>query len=284
YRIVMSNWPAIQDIALGVQTGDVKAVDLVKRALKLAQENSEYNSLISTISERAKARALAIDKQVQKKEDPGPLAGVPFIAKDNFLTFGCSTTAGSKYLKDFKAPYQATAIERLEAAVAICVGKSNLDAWAHGSSTENSDFFVTKNPHDKNSVAGGSSGGSAAAVSLDITPFALGTDTGGSVRLPASFCGTVGLKPTYGLISRSGIVAMVSSTDVVGVLARDIEDTAQVLDVLAGKDQLDSTTISRDPKGYGISGDLKLSDVRVGIIKEYMSEGLEPGVSSAIEN
>src|SRR4029078_5068734 len=151
---------------------------------------------ISTLDERAKARAAEIDQNPR-----GRLAGVPFIAKDNFLTFGGKTTAASNILRPFEAPYQATAVERLEAEGAICVAKANLDAFAHGSSTENSDFFVTKNPHDKSRVPGGSSGGSAASAILEIVPFALETDTGGSIRLPASFCGAVGVKPTYGRVS-----------------------------------------------------------------------------------
>src|SRR6202034_1365903 len=170
-------------------------------------------------------------------------AGIPFIAKDNFLVFGADTTAARNMLKGFEGPYQATAIERLEAEGAICVAKANLDAFAHGASTENSDFFTTKNPHDKTRVPGGSSGGSATAVVLDMAPFALGTDTGGSTRQPASFVGCVGYKPTYGLISRSGVIAMASSTDTIGTLARTVDDAQLIIDVMSGKDELDSTTI-----------------------------------------
>jgi aspartyl-tRNA(Asn)/glutamyl-tRNA(Gln) amidotransferase subunit A len=176
------------------------------------------------------------------------------------------------YLKPFEAPYQATAIERLEAEGAICVAKANLDAFAHGSSTENSDFFTTKNPHDKSRVPGGSSGGSAASVILDIAPFALGTDTGGSIRLPAAFCGVVGYKPTYGLVSRSGVVAMASSTDVIGPLTKTVEDAAIVIDVMSGKDHLDSTTIDKDKDGY-LNLEGSLSGKKIGIVKEYFEEG-----------
>ena len=180
---------------------------------------------------------------------------VPFIAKDNYLVFGADTTAASNILKGFDAPYQSTAINRLEAEGAICVAKANLDAFAHGSSTENSDFFTTKQPImiKLERVPGGSSGGSAAAVVLDMAPFALGTDTGGSIRLPASFTGVVGYKPTYGLVSRSGVVAMASSTDVIGPLTRTVDDAALVLDVMSGVDELDSTTIPRDPAGYDMN-------------------------------
>jgi aspartyl-tRNA(Asn)/glutamyl-tRNA(Gln) amidotransferase subunit A len=160
------------------------------------------------------------------------------------------------------------------------VAKANLDAFAHGSSTENSDWFVTKNPHDKTRVPGGSSGGSAAAVALSLTPFALGTDTGGSIRLPASFVGVVGVKPTYGRVSRSGVVAMASSTDVIGPLAKNVDDAALVLDVISGKDELDSTTIDKNDDFTDLSFDFK--GKKIGIIKEYMQEGLDDGVKDVI--
>ncbi|MEK7561606.1 MAG: Asp-tRNA(Asn)/Glu-tRNA(Gln) amidotransferase subunit GatA [Patescibacteria group bacterium] len=281
----MNAWPPIADIAARVQKAELKAVDLVRQSLTEIEKNKEFNAIISTVQDRALKRAKEIDSRASQGKNVGRLAGVPFIAKDNFLTYGGRTTAASNMLKDFEAPYQATAIERLEAEGAICVAKANLDAWAHGSSTENSDFFTTKNPHDKTRVPGGSSGGSAAAVALHIVPFALGTDTGGSVRLPASFCGVVGLKPTYGLISRNGIVAMASSTDVVGPLTRSTDDAAFVLEVMSGKDDMDSTTIEKDPKGYGLKvAGYSLKGKKIGVIKEYMTEGLQPGVKSVIES
>jgi aspartyl-tRNA(Asn)/glutamyl-tRNA(Gln) amidotransferase subunit A len=273
----MKSWPSITEIANKVQNKELKAVDLVKQSLSKIEETSEFDAIISTLEERALKRAEDIDKNPK-----GKLAGVPFIAKDNFLTLGGKTTAASNILKPFEAPYQATAIERLEAEGAICVAKANLDAFAHGSSTENSDFFVTKNPHDKSRVPGGSSGGSAASVILDIAPFALGTDTGGSIRLPAAFCGAVGYKPTYGLVSRSGVVAMASSTDVIGPLTKSVEDTAIVLDVMSGRDDLDGTTIERDNNLYA-NLDPKIAGKKVGIVKEYFEEGLEPGVKNSIE-
>ncbi len=278
----MPAWPKIADIAAGVKKGQLKASDLVKQSLTAIEENTEFNTVISTIEKRAFARAAMIDEKAEKGEPVGPLAGVPFIAKDNFLTFGSKTTAASNMLKNFEAPYQATAIERLEEAGAICVAKSNLDAWAHGSSTENSDFFVSKNPYDKTRVPGGSSGGSAAAVALGIVPFALGTDTGGSVRQPASLCGIIGLKPTYGLISRSGIVAMASSTDVVGTLTKYADDSGIVLDAMAGVDPLDSTTVEKEAQGYQISKG-EISGKKIGLIKEYIGEGLDSDVRIAIE-
>lgn len=282
----MSNsWPNITDIAEKVQSGKLKAIDLVNQSLKIIEDKKEYKAIIATTKKRAQQRAEAIDKRVAGGETVGRLTGVPFIAKDNFLAYGADTTAASNILKGFEAPYQASSIERLEAEGAICVAKSNLDAFAHGSSTENSDFFTTLNPHDKTRVPGGSSGGSAAAVVLDMAPFAIGTDTGGSIRLPAAFCGCVGYKPTYGLVSRSGVIAMGSSTDVIGPLTKNVADAAVVLDVMAGCDVLDSTSIERDPKGYKLTADsLQLTEKRIGIIREYMGEGVQPEVKKQIEN
>lgn len=278
----VSQWLPIKELAAKVQAGELKAVDLVEQALKTIEDKKEFDAIIATTAERARERAASIDAAAMKGQNPGRLAGVPFIAKDNYLVFGAETTAASNMLKGFEAPYQSTVIERLEAEGAICVAKANLDAFAHGASTENSDFFTTKNPHDKERVPGGSSGGSAASVVLDMAPFALGTDTGGSTRQPASFVGCVGYKPTYGLMSRSGIVAMASSTDTVGTFARTVEDAAVVADVMAGRDSLDGTTIERDTASYA---DLT-SDVRgkkVGVIKEYMEEGVSAEVKSVIE-
>lgn len=273
---------SITQIAEGVRSGSIKAADLVEQSLKMIAEKKEFDAIISTLEERARTRAAQIDEKISKGENAGRLAGVPFIAKDNFLTVGGKTTAASNILRPFEAPYQSTAIERLEAEGAICVAKANLDAFAHGSSTENSDWFVTKHPQDKSLVPGGSSGGSAASVALDIVPFALGTDTGGSIRQPASFCGVVGYKPTYGLVSRSGVIAMASSTDVIGPLAKTVEDAGLVLDVMSGKDELDSTTIERDSQSYSDLA-FDLNGKKIGIIKEYMAEGLDPGVKKAVD-
>lgn len=278
-----SKWPNIATIAANVQSGKTTATDLVKQALQTIEENKEYQAIIATNADRALERAKEIDQQIASGSKVGKLAGVPFIAKDNFLVFGADTTAASNILKGFDAPYQSTAIEKLENEGAICVAKANLDAFGHGGSTENSDFFTTKNPHDAERVPGGSSGGSAVAVVLDMVPFALGTDTGGSSRQPASFSGCVGYKPTYGLISRSGVIAMASSTDTVGTLARTVEDVAYVVDVMAGRDPLDSTTIDRDEESYQVSNTASLKGKKIGVIKEYMGEGVDPGVKQAIE-
>jgi aspartyl-tRNA(Asn)/glutamyl-tRNA(Gln) amidotransferase subunit A len=278
----MSQWLPIVEIAAKVQAGELKAVDLVEQSLKTIANKADYKAIIATTEIRARERAKNLDMRIAQGEQIGRLAGVPFIAKDNYLVFGAETTAASNILKGFNAPYQSTVIERLEAEGAVCVAKANLDAFAHGASTENSDFFTTRNPHDKERVPGGSSGGSAAAVMLDMAPFALGTDTGGSIRQPASFVGCVGFKPTYGTTSRSGVVAMASSTDVMGPLARTVDDAALIYDVFAGPDPLDSTTIERDPKGYtDLTGSLK--GKKIGVVKEHMGEGVDAEVKQQIQ-
>lgn len=278
----LGTWLPIKELAAQVQAGKVSALANVEQALKTIEEHKEFNAIIATITDRATERAKDIDERVKKGEIVGRLAGVPFIAKDNFLAFGSETTAASNILRGFNAPYQATAIEKLEAEGAICVAKANLDAFAHGSSTENSDFMTTKNPADPNRVPGGSSGGSAAAVVLDMAPFALGTDTGGSIRLPAAYCGAVGYKPTYGLVSRSGVVAMASSTDVIGPLAKTVDDAALVLDVMSGKDELDATTVARDESTY-VPETGSLKGKKIGMVKEYFGEGLDGEVKKQIE-
>lgn len=277
-----SQWLPVSELAERVKSRRLRATELVERALQTIDAKRDYDAIIVTTADRARQRAETIDARAAKGEKVGRLAGVPFIAKDNFLAFGAETTAASNILRGFTAPYQATAIERLEAEGAICVAKANLDAFAHGASTENSDFFTTKNPHDKTRVPGGSSGGSAAAVVLDMAPFALGTDSGGSIRQPASFCGCVGYKPTYGLVSRSGVVAMGSSLDVIGPMARTVDDAALVLDVMAGRDDLDSTTIERDPAGY-LPADISVKGKKVGIIREHMGESLDPRIIQLVE-
>lgn len=279
----MIQWPSLVEIAKKVNSGELKASTLIAQALGAIEDNKHYDAIITVIADRSMKRAKELDERIANGEQAGRLAGVPFIAKDNFLTFGSETTAASNILKGFKAPYQSTAIERLEAEGAICVAKANLDAFAHGGSTENSDFMVTKNPHDESRVPGGSSGGSAAAVMLGMAPFALGTDTGGSIRLPASFTGAVGLKPTYGLVSRSGVVAMASSTDVIGPITRTVHDAALVLDVMSGKDELDGTTIERDAESYARLDDSPVKTAKIGVIKEHMGAGVDPDVKLRIQ-
>lgn len=271
------SWKPISELVNDVATGKVSAKSLVEQSLAKIESTADYHVVLEVAKDRALARAEMIDLKVKNGEKVGRLAGVPFIAKDNFLTLATKTTAASHILENFESPFQATAIEKLESEGAIMVAKANLDAFAHGSSTENSAFGPTLNPHDKTRVPGGSSGGSGAAVALDIAPFALGTDTGGSIRLPASFCGVVGLKPTYGLVSRYGVVAMASSTDVIGPLATRTKDAALVLDVMSGRDQLDGTTIDRDPTSYA-SLDIDLKGKKIGVIKEYFGKGLNDDV------
>ena len=275
------SWAPISELAEEVVSGKTSATTLVEKSLNIIEEKKQYNAIITTLADNARARAKLIDKQVRNGKNPGPLAGVPFIAKDNFLVYGSDTTAASNILKGFKPPYQATAINRLESAGAICVAKANLDAFAHGASTENSDYFVTKNPYDRTRVPGGSSGGSAAAVALGMAPFALGTDTGGSIRQPASFCGVFGLKPTYGLVSRSGVVAMGSSLDCIGPITTSVEDAAMVLNIISGKDELDATTIDKDAADYD-KADIDLKQLTVGVIREYMSQGVNNEVLQAV--
>lgn len=265
--------PIVDNVTSGARTARL----YVEEALQKAQGDS-HNAVLAIIDARALERADEIDTKIASGETVGPLAGVPFLAKDNMLTFGAPTTAASHILEPFEAPYQSTAIERLEAAGAICIGKTNLDAFAHGGSTENSYFGPTTNPHDETKVPGGSSGGSAAAVALDIVPFALGTDTGGSIRQPASFCGVVGLKPTYGTVSRYGVVAMASSTDVIGPIASSSEDAELVLSVIAGQDTRDSTTL---PDFFELN-DSK-TPLTIGVIDECMGDEVDAEVRARTE-
>lgn len=273
-------WQSLASIAEAVQGGVITASGLVGCCLKRIKATDSYHTVLA-LNPEAKARAAAIDKDVKAGKKVGRLAGVPFMAKDNFLTFNTATTAASKILGGFSAPYQATAVERLEAEGAILIAKTNLDEFAHGSSTENSAFGPTKNPYDPKKVPGGSSGGSAAAVALNQCAFALGSDTGGSIRLPASFCGVVGLKPTYGLVSRFGVIAMASSTDVVGTLTRSVEDAAYLLEIMSGADGFDSTLIPRDKNSYA-SAQATLKGKKIGLIKEHLGKGVEPVVRSRV--
>lgn len=249
------------------------AVDNVKSAIDAAKQNEQFHALLSLTEERALERAAKVDSG----EVTGRLAGIPFIAKDNFLTFGGTTTAAAHILENFTAPLQATAIERLEAEGAICIGKANLDAFAHGGSTENSAFGPTLNAKDKTRVAGGSSGGSAVVTALGIVPFALGTDTGGSIRQPASFNGVVGIKPTYGTVSRYGVVAMASSTDVIGCFATNVADAELVMDIMAGSDANDMTTLP----DYFAPVDVKPNQ-KIGLIKEFMTNDVDEGVRARV--
>ncbi len=250
------------------------ALENVNQALAAARDSEDFHALLSLTTERALQRAEALDASGKK----GRLHGVPFVVKDNFLTFGGPTTAASRMLENFEAPLQATAIERLEAEGAICIGKANLDAFAHGGSTENSAFGLTKNAHDQKRVAGGSSGGSAVSVALGIVPFALGTDTGGSIRQPASFNGVVGVKPTYGTVSRYGVVAMASSTDTVGCFASSAADANLVMEIMSGQDSKDMTTLADFWQDKFL-----FTKKKVGVIKQFMSDSVDAEVKTQVE-
>lgn len=265
---------SIQMIVGSVARGEKSARAWVEEALQRAEASEQYHALLSLTRERALERADAVDRG----EVTGSLAGVPFVVKDNFLAFGAPTTAASKMLEHFDAPLQATAVEKLEAEGAICIGKANLDAFAHGGSTENSAFGVTHNAVDQARVAGGSSGGSAVVTALDIVPFALGSDTGGSIRQPASFNGVYGVKPTYGAVSRYGVVAMASSTDTIGCFARTAEDTALVMSIMADKDVRDMTTVDN----IDMSVKPLVHPLKIGIIKETMTDDVASDVRQAV--
>jgi len=270
---------SIRNLVTQINAGQTTARALVEDALKKAKDAEEYHALLSLTEERALARADEIDARIKAGESVGVLAGVPFVVKDNFLAFGAPTTAASKMLENFNAPVQATVVEKLEQAGAICVGKSNLDAFAHGGSTENSAFGVTHNAIDQAKVAGGSSGGSAVVTALDIVPFALGSDTGGSIRQPASFNGVFGMKPTYGMSSRYGVVAMASSTDVMGCFAKSADDIALIESVMAGQDAKDMTTLP----DYFMPLTEVPAGLKIGLVKEAMTDDVDPEVRKATE-
>ena len=269
----------IFEIRERILRGETTARKEVEKAIEKAKASADFNALTSLTEERALSRADEIDAKIKASEEVGELAGVPFITKDNFLAFGSPSTASSKMLANFETPIQATAVEKLEAAGAISIGKANLDAFAHGGSTENSAFGVTKNSVDQTRVAGGSSGGSAVAAALDIVPFTLGTDTGGSIRQPASFNGVYGVKPTYGTVSRFGVVAMASSTDTIGVFAKTAKESELVMRIMSGLDKKDMNTLPdfwqevEAPK-----------KAKIGVVKEFMGEGVDPEVRKITEN
>lgn len=271
---------SIASLVSSVYSGATTARKEVEAALARAKAAEEYNAILNLTEPRALERADKIDERIKKGENVGPLAGVPFVVKDNYLAFGAPSTAASKILENFDAPLQATVVERLESAGAICIGKSNLDAFAHGGSTENSAFGVTHNAIDKSKVAGGSSGGSAVVTALDIVPFALGSDTGGSIRQPASFNGVFGMKPTYGMSSRYGVIAMASSTDVMGCFARSAEDVALIESVMAGQDPRDMTTLP----DYFEAKEKIAPGQRIGLITETMGEGVDKDVRAVVNN
>lgn len=258
----------------------ITAVSLVEASLSRIDETKAYNIFTFVDRERALKKAEAIDAKIKHGEPVGRLAGVPYALKANFLSKGRPANASAQILTEFISPVDSTVAEKLDAEGAICVGCVNLDAFAHGSSTENSFFGPTKNSADPTRVAGGSSGGSAVAVALDCVQFATGTDTGGSIRQPASFNGIFGVKPTYGAISRYGVVAMASSLDVVGFFAKSASDLDLLMSISAGQDEKDQTTL---PDFYG-SADVELNKKSIGYVKEFMSSSaLDPAIKSALK-
>ena len=257
------------------------AVSLVKEALEKAKKYASHNIFISLNEEEALKKAAEIDQKIQNGEKIGRLAGVPYALKDNFLSKQGNTTAASKILSNLRSPIDSTTVAKLEAEGAIMIGRTNLDAFAHGSSTENSFFGPTHNAKDFERVAGGSSGGSAAAVALDIVPFATGTDTGGSIRQPASFNGVYGLKPTYGTISRYGVVAMASSTDVIGFFTQNPEDLDLLMSITSGQDEKDSTSL---PDYYNETIVETGAKKRIGVIKDFDNENVAPEIREGLKS
>jgi aspartyl-tRNA(Asn)/glutamyl-tRNA(Gln) amidotransferase subunit A len=250
---------------------------------KIATDDPKIGAYLTLSTERALAKATQVDDLAEKKEKLPPLAGVPVGIKDVLVTKGVRTTAGSKILGNYTPPYDCTAVARLEAAGAVVLGKLNCDEFAMGSSNENSAWKPVHNPRDLSRVPGGSSGGSAASVAADMAVIALGSDTGGSIRQPASFCGVVGLKPTYGRVSRYGLIAFASSLDHIGPLTKTVKDAAIVLRTIAGRDPMDSTSAELPVPDYVAELDRPIKGMKVGVAKEYLGEGLDAEVRSAIE-
>lgn len=272
------------DIRNAIASKSRSSLECVETTLwRIEKVEPQIRSLVDIDGDRARRRARAIDERIAKGDDVGPLAGVPVVIKDNFCTSFGRTTCASKILANYRAPYDAHVVETLEQAGAVIVGKTNLDEFAMGSSTENSAFFPTRNPWDPQRVPGGSSGGSAAAVAAGITAGSLGSDTGGSIRQPAAFCGVTGLKPTYGRVSRYGLVAYGSSLDQIGPIARNARDVALLLGVIAGKDRRDSTSVDTLIPDYLSALDAPLPKLRIGYAEEYFGEGLNDEVRQAVE-
>ena len=274
--------PAV-DIAWNVRNNITKAADVVERYLaEIERRDGEVHAFNLVLADEARERAAEIDDDVSVGRDPGPLAGVPVALKDNMCTRGIPTTCSSKILEGWKPPYDATIVGKLRDAGAVIIGKTNLDEFAMGSSTENSAFGATHNPHDLSRVPGGSSGGSAAAVAANFAPVSLGSDTGGSIRQPAALCGVVGVKPTYGAVSRLGLIAFASSLDQIGPMAHNVADAALVLETISGSDPMDSTSIQQGPLEISKELDWGVAGLRVGRITD-LPEGASPDVNERLE-
>lgn len=262
----------------------VSVTDVVKLQLdKIDQRDSKYHCYLSLLKEQSLERAHQVQRKIDAGEyDHSPLAGIPIAIKDNICTKGVRTTCASKMLLDFVPPYSATVIDKLETAGAIVIGKVNMDEFAMGSTTETSHFKITKNPWDIERVAGGSSGGAAAAVAAEEAFLAIGSDTGGSIRQPSAFCGVTGIKPTYGTVSRYGLVAYASSLDQIGPIARSVTDCAIALDIIAGYDDKDSTCVRKEDYQYSVALIDDVKSMKIGIPRGYLQEGLANDVKEAI--
>lgn len=274
---------SLGELAAALASGETSSVALTEASLaRIAALDTALNSFISIDGEAAMADARAADERIARGEG-GPMTGIPIAHKDIFCTRGLRTSCGSKMLDGFTPPYDASVVERFRSAGAVLIGKTNMDEFAMGSSNENSFYGPCANPWDEQRVPGGSSGGSAAAVAAGLVPAATGTDTGGSIRQPAAFCGITGLKPTYGLVSRLGMIAYASSLDQGGPMARSAEDCAVLLDVMAGHDPRDSTSVQRPTEHYRDQLEQPLDGLRIGVPKEYFGEGLASEVAQIIQ-
>ena len=273
----------VHELIEKLEKSEITSEEIVKSYFDRIKEKDEsVKAYVSTLEEQAMAKAKEVDAKRKNGEKLGKFAGIPIGIKDNMCITGTKTTCSSKMLENFVAPYDATVIEKLNKEDMIYLGKLNMDEFAMGGSTEHSAFFETSNPWNLSTVPGGSSGGSAAAVSADMAPWTLGSDTGGSIRQPASLCGVVGLKPTYGLVSRFGLVAFASSLDQIGPLTKDVTDSAMLLNLIAGHDEKDTTSIDMQKKDYtkALVNDVK--GMKIGLPKEYIGEGTDPEVRDAI--
>jgi aspartyl-tRNA(Asn)/glutamyl-tRNA(Gln) amidotransferase subunit A len=273
------------ELAAAVRAGERSARDVVEEHLaEIEAHEAELHAFNHVLADDARAGADAVDAAVARGDDPGPLAGVPVALKDNLCTRGIPTTCSSKILEGWRPPYSAKVVERVVAAGGIPIGKTNLDEFAMGSSTENSAFGATRNPRCPERVPGGSSGGSAAAVAAGFAALGLGSDTGGSIRQPAALSGVVGVKPTYGVVSRYGLIAFASSLDQIGPLTASVDDAALLLEVIAGHDPLDSTSIAEPAPRVRDGVDGGVDGLRVGIVEELAdAEGVQPDVAAAVE-
>jgi aspartyl-tRNA(Asn)/glutamyl-tRNA(Gln) amidotransferase subunit A len=276
----------LYDAGKQLRAGELTSVELTEAVFdRIAAVDGRIRAYLTLDRDAALDQARRADGRLRAKEkDPSPLLGLPLALKDNFLTQGLRTTCASKILGDFIPPFDATAVQRLRAAGAVIIGKTNLDEFAMGSSVENSGYFPTRNPWNLERIPGGSSGGSAAAVAADLCIGALGTDTGGSIRQPAACCGVVGLKPTYGRVSRYGIIAFASSMDQVGPMTKNVRDAALLLEAIAGRDPADSTSVTRPVPRYSDGLTEDINGLRVGIPKEFFVAGIEAEVEQAVRH